>query len=128
MGENLQHKYRGTTNYFRVYAVLVQAAERRGLVTYQEIAQIMGLPLRGSYMGSEVGNMIGVISQDEVSYGRPMLSAIVVGVNNKPGGGFFTWARELGRLKSDDPADEIPFWESERQAVYEAWQKSFKGK
>lgn len=126
MSENLQHKYRGTTNYFRVYAVLVQAAERRGLVTYQEIAQIMGLPLRGSYMGSEVGNMIGVISENEVGYGRPMLSAIVVGVNNKPGSGFFTWARELGRLKSDDPADEMPFWESEKQAVYEVWQKKFR--
>lgn len=79
MSENWQDKYRGTTTYFKVYAALVNAAECRGLVTYQEIAQIMGLPLSGSHMGREVGNMIGVISEDEIAYGRPMLSAIVVG-------------------------------------------------
>lgn len=110
MGVSSFDKYRGRTDYFRVYAALVNAAEHRGLVTYQEVAQIMGLPLSGSHMGREVGNMIGVISEDEISYGRPMLSAIVVGVSGKPGDGFYVWARNLGRLQSNNPADEEPFW------------------
>ena len=125
MGVSSFDKYRGRTDYFRVYAALVNAAEHRGLVTYQEVAQIMGLPLSGSHMGREVGNMIGVISEDEISYGRPMLSAIVVGVSGKPGDGFYVWARNLGRLQSNNPADEEPFWQSERQGVYEAWKKNF---
>jgi alkylated DNA nucleotide flippase Atl1 len=128
MSEEQRYKYRGTIAYFKVYAALVHAAEHRGVVTYQEIAQIMGLPLSGSYMGSEVGRIVGLISEDEVAYGRPMLSALVVGVNGKPGKGFFDWARELGRLRGDRPEDEERFWEEEKQAVYEVWQRKFKTK
>lgn len=126
MSENGQDKYRGTTTYFRVYAALVHAAESRGVVTYQEIAQIMGLPLSGSHMGREVGNIIGVISEDEVALGRPMLSAIVVGVNGKPGDGFYGWARDLGRFEGEGKEAQERFWQQEREAVYEAWKKTFK--
>ena len=126
MSENWQDRYRGTTTYFKVYAALVNAAEHRGLVTYQEIAQIMGLPLSGSHMGREVGNIIGVISEDEIAYGRPMLSAIVVGVNGKPGDGFYAWARDLGRFEGEGKEAQERFWQQEREAVYEAWKKTYK--
>ncbi len=123
MSEPSQNKYRYTTTYFKVYAALVNAAEHRGLMTYQEVAQIMELPSKGSYMGREVGNMIGTISEDEVRLGRPMLSALVVGVDGKPSKGFFDWARQLGRLHSDDPGEEKRFWEEEKQALYQVWRK-----
>jgi|SRR5690554_1530663 len=126
MSESWQDKYRGTTTYFKVYAALVNAAESRGVATYQEIAQIMGLPLSGSHMGREVGNMIGVISEDEVALGRPMLSAIVVGVNGKPGDGFYGWARDLARFEGEGKEAQERFWQQEREAVYEAWKKTFK--
>lgn len=126
MSEIKQDKYRGTTTYFRVYAALVNAAECRGLLTYQEIAQIMGLPLSGNHMGREVGNMIGVISEDEIAYGRPMLSAIVVGVNGKPGDGFYDWASKLGRFEGEGKEARERFWQQEREAVYETWKKTFK--
>lgn len=60
-------KYRGTTKYFHVMAELVRAAQYRGLTTYQDIAVIMGLPLSGSHMGREVGQVLGEISEDEVA-------------------------------------------------------------
>ena len=96
-------KYRNTTKYFHVLAELVRAAQYRGVTTYQDIALIMGLPLSGSHMGKEVGWILGEISEDEVSAGRPMLSAVAVSVTGKAGPGFYGLAAQLGRLsKSQD--------------------------
>jgi hypothetical protein len=117
----VKDKYRGTPLYVRVLAELVHAAEYRGVTTYQNIAVIMGLPLKGSHMGRETGQILGEITEDEVRAGRPMLSAVSVGVNGKPGKGFFALARELGRLTSEN--DESRFWEAERMAAYEAWRR-----
>lgn len=114
-------KYRGSPQYIRVLAELVRAAEHRGVTTYRDIAVIMGLPLQGSHMGREVGHVLGEVCEDEVRADRPMLSAVAVGVNGKPGPGFFSLARELGRLTSD--GDESDFWEADRLAVYEAWRR-----
>ena len=77
---------------------LIRAAQYGGFTTYQAIAQLMGLPLTGSYMASQTGHVLGEISDEEINQGRPMLSAIAVGVNGEPGKGFFALARELGKL------------------------------
>ena len=114
----VENRYRGTKEYALVYAELITAAKYRGTVTYQEIAQIMGLPLRGSHMGKEIGWILGEISEDETTNGRPMLSAIAVNVQLQPGPGFFTLARQLGRLKEEN---EDAFWEAERLRVYATW-------
>ena len=74
-------KYRGSKEYLLVYCELIRPARYRGTTTYQAIAEIMGLPLRGSYMGSEIGKVLGEISEDELNQERPMLSAIAVGVS-----------------------------------------------
>lgn len=114
-------RYRGTTVYVHVLAELVRAAQYRGLTTYQDLAVIMGLPLRGAYMGKEIGEILGEIVEDEVSAGRPMLSAVTVGVTGRPGPGFFNFAREIGRMGPTQTEDE--FWRQEREAVYEAWRR-----
>lgn len=118
-------KYRGTQEYVLVYAEMVRAARYQGVTTYQAVAQIMGLPLRDSYMGNEVGRVIGQISEDEFNLGRPLLSAIVVGVSGRPGAGFFKLARELGELIGDSKEAETRFWEDEKAAVYDAWRRDF---
>lgn len=100
---------------------LVHAAQYRGVTTYQDIAVIMGLPLQGNHMSRETGRMLGEIAQDEFNAGRPMLSAVVVGVDGKPGPGFYNLARGLGRLSDED--DQLVFWEQEREAVYNAWRR-----
>jgi len=112
------NRYRGTKDYSLVYAELITAAKYRGTVTYQEIAKIMGLPLRGSHMGKEIGWILGEISEDEVANSRPMLSAIAVNVQGAPGSGFFELARQLGKLGGEN---EQEFWEAERQQVYATW-------
>ena len=117
----LQSKYRGTKEYLLVYAELIAAARHRGLLTYQEIAQLMGLPLTGNKMGREVGLMLGEISADEHDNGRPMLSAIVVGVNGKPGDGLFGISKRLGVFDDENEVAREQFVEQERRAVYEMW-------
>jgi len=128
MSEDSKDKYRSSKEYLLVYCALINAARNRGTVTYQELAEIMGLPLTGNYMGREVGNMIGIISEDEARLGRPMLSAIVVDTRGKPKKGLYEWAREIGRFQGEGAEAQERFLEQERQAVYETWQKSFKGK
>jgi hypothetical protein len=117
----VKDKYRGTTTYVHVLAELVRAAQYRGLTTYQDIAVIMGLPLKGSHMGAEAGHILGEISEDEVRTGRPMLSAVAVGVGGKPGPGFYDLARTLRRQSAH--LDDAAFWEQERAAVYGAWRR-----
>ncbi len=114
-----------TVEYFLVYSALIQAARMRGTVTYQELALLTGLPLSGSYMGASLGWVLGTISENEVMHKRPMLSALTVNVNGKPGANFLSYARELGRLTSDDPEAELAFWENERKACYQVWQQQF---
>lgn len=112
-------KYRGTKHYHRVFAALIEAAQYRGTMTYQDVAVIVGLPLTGSHMGSETGHLLGEISEDEVLQGRPMFSALVTKNDGWPGPGFFAFAKRLGKLEEGD--DEQKFWEAECEAVYLAW-------
>ena len=111
--------FRGTKEYTLIQVELITAARYRGTVTYQEIAKILGLPLTGNFMQKRVGTILGEISRDEHANGRSMLSAVAVGVDGKPGKGFYGLARELGVLNTGD--DELAFWESERKAVYNIW-------
>jgi len=92
-----------------------------GVTTHQDIAIIMGLPMSGSHLGKEVGWILGEISEDETIVGRPMLSAVAVGVNGKAGPGFYALARDLERLTKED--DDAVFCEQERLAAYTAWKR-----
>ncbi len=114
-------KYRGTTVYVQVLAELVRAAQYRGLTTYQDLAVIMGLPMQGNHMGREVSRILGEIDEDEVATGRPMLSAVVVGVSGKPGPGSLELATHLGRVAQGQ--SEADFWAAERDAAYAAWKR-----
>lgn len=116
----VKDRYRGTTEYFHVLAELVRTAQYRGVTTYQDVAVIMGLPLSGSHMGKEVGHVLGEISEDEISAGRPMLSSVAVDVRGKVGDGFFALARDLGRMRGET---ELEFLNSQRTATYDAWRR-----
>lgn len=119
-------KYLGTKEYLLVYSELIAAARHRGLITYQEIAQIMGLPLSGNHMSREVGQILGEISDDERENDRPMISAIVVGVSGKPGLGLFALAKQFERFDSEDEAARDHFVHQERQVVYDTWKRVLK--
>jgi hypothetical protein len=124
-GPIVSSKYRGTTDYVRVMMELIRAAEYRGLTTCQDIAVMMGLPLQGMHMGQEIGHLLGEISEDESLAGRPMLSAVVVGVSGKPGPGFFSLARQLAKFTGTESEDD-GYWNGELQSVYKAWRRSLR--
>lgn len=115
----------GTREYCLIFAELINAARRRGVVTYQELADLIGLPLQGSYMGKTLAIFLGLISQEEAKHGRPMLSAIVVNVGGIPGEGFYPIAIQLGLPVGEGDTARHAFWESEKAKVYETWKKSF---
>jgi hypothetical protein len=71
---------------------------------------IIDLPLSGNYMGNEVGQVIGEISEDEINKGRPILSAIVVSTSGTPGEGFWGLAKEVGKVFEDTPQGRRSFW------------------
>jgi hypothetical protein len=114
-------KYRGTKQYHLVFCKLINAAQQRHEVTYKEVATILGIHIPGNYMGRAIGQVLGEISEDEHAAGRPMLSAIVRRDNGIPGKGFFTLARELGKLSATDTQGEIQFWQDELEKVFETW-------
>jgi len=106
-----------------VYALLIDAAEKKQSVTYGRIAEIMGLPPSGHHMSNMVGIMLGLITSSERECGRPMLSAVAVSSTNQmPGPGFYGLAEEYGLLASESTTEEKrALWKTQRDLVYEVW-------
>lgn len=120
----LTSKWDQTKEYYIAYSILINAAQHHGYATYQEIAQAIGLPTAGSYMASQIGELLGTISANEKEQGRPMLSAIAVGVSGKPGEGFLPYAKDLGYLHEDEDAQA--FWTKECEKIYKEWKTRYR--
>jgi len=60
-----------TKEYFITYSILINAAQHQGVATYQEAAQACGLPTSGNYMSNVVGQILGLVSQNEIAHNRP---------------------------------------------------------
>jgi hypothetical protein len=74
-------------------------------------------------MGKRIGELLGVISQNEVTRNRPMLSALAINTSGKPGSGFIPWAEQLGLFKEGD--DPTAFWQKQCDACYQTWKQQF---
>ena len=117
-------KWFQSKEFYIAYSILINAAQHQGFATYQEIAQTVGLPTAGSYMGGEMGRLLGTISENEVHHSRPMLSAIAIGVNRRLGTGFISLARKLGLFNDGD--DEEIFWKNECKKIYDEWKIKYR--
>lgn len=96
-------------------------AQRRETITYQPIANALGIDLGLDSERGRLGRTLGDISRVEHADGRPLLSAVVVlGSTNVPGKGFFDLARELGAHRSDD---DLAFFTSELRRVHDYWSR-----
>lgn len=112
---------KGSINHCVVYSTLVATARQHGLTTYQQLALQTGLPVQGNYLGSAIGEILGNIVDEELTQGRPMLSAVVVGTEGTPGEGFYALAAKLGKFSGGTRKEELAFWESERDKCYKTW-------
>lgn len=117
----VSNKYRGSQLYLLVYCRLIQAAQQSQTIYYDEIRIMMGLK-PGNNAAKEVGWILGEISEEEHSLGRPMLSVVVVNQqNNMSSEGFYVLAHDLGKFTGTTDQDKANFWNSELQAVYAIW-------
>ncbi|MEM9943337.1 MAG: HNH endonuclease [Planctomycetota bacterium] len=115
----VQDKYRGTPEYDEVREILIQAALNNTLLPYTpRLSQILNLE-PGNSMATELGLILGAISEDEHLQGRPMLSAAAISKKNRPGNGFFDLAKSLGKRVG---RDKDQFWQRELELVYAYWQ------
>ena len=116
------NKYRGKPEYGLAYSALIAVAHSRGMLTYEGIAHLTGLPERGATMAKLVGHLVGEISEDEVKRRRPMLSALAVEKNTgEPGDGFFKLAAKLKQFKGKSETEKKKFVAKEKRKLYEIW-------
>lgn len=112
-------KYRKTKYYDSVYSLLCSTANRKELLSYSPIWELMELS-PGNNAAKEAGHMLGEISEDTHLSGKPLLSAIVINKRKKePGQGFYTLAENLRKLptgKTD--REKKKYWEQERDKVF----------
>jgi hypothetical protein len=114
--------FRGSRQYGLAYSALIAAAHSGGLLTYEGIARLTGLPVRGAAMANRVGRLIGEISEDEVNCKRPMLSALVVEQNTGLAGkGFFKLAADLNQFNGKSEAQQKDFLAKEKRKLFELW-------
>ena len=95
-----------------LYDILIGVARQRGRITYGRLGNEFGVapPFR------TLIHALDRVSRAAHAAGRPMLSAVVVNrETGRPGSGFYLLAWDLGKTVSD----EVDFWESEREKVYE---------
>lgn len=103
----------------RIRQELVKTAARRGVLTYGELADRVGLPIRTYPDRRALCELLGGISRSEHERGRPLLSVVVVlKRTQRAGGGFFRMARGLGKLFADD----AHFFAEELKAAWDYWQ------
>lgn len=102
-----------------IYEELQRVASSGGYTTYSKIAPLAGLNMGNQPDRNRIADILDEISKHEHRLGRPLLSAVVILADeNKPGHGFFTMAREVGRY---DGGDELQFWLQELRRVHDAW-------
>lgn len=103
-----------------VYKKLCEVAARRATVTYQEVANLVGLDMANPAHRNEIAELLGVVSSYEHKHGRPLLSVVVVLADSGwPGQGFFDLGKACRRMRADE--DNLAFFARELRAVHDQW-------
>jgi len=113
-----------TSAYRIVYDRLVKAARERSRVFHSEVRGLLESLTGDPLLRPEVDEVLAQIAGDEHRAGRPLLTALVVTGKSIPGNIFFSSARDLGLLKTTDPAEEMRFWMAEEARVWDTWTRS----
>lgn len=101
------------------------ARTEQEFVYYADIIRVAGIGhLSGGVLRRELGIVLYEVNEYEraLAVGRPILSAIAVSSDMRPGDGFYGLAREYGVLDSEDKNAELSFWFTELRALRNYWQ------
>jgi hypothetical protein len=115
-----------TSGYHVIYNRLLSAARERSRVFHSEVRGLLEAMPGNPLLRPGVDEVLAQIASDEHRARRPMLIALVVTGKSIPGDIFFTSARNLGVLKTSDPAEEMRFWMAEEARVYDTWAGSIR--
>ena len=108
-----------------IYKRLKECARRGELINYSEIAPLADLNMEKQADRTQMGELLGEISTNELENGRPMLSAIVVLKESAiPGEGFFNLARYLGVYHGHGDDTDVEFFALEVNKVFTFWENS----
>jgi hypothetical protein len=103
-------------------AFLEGIAERRILITYQELANALQiLPPHSIHRVTEV---LERLMEEDAAADRPFIAALIISKarGGLPGPGFFDCAQRLGRFTGDpDGQDARTFHAAELNAVFAYW-------
>jgi hypothetical protein len=96
---------------------IINSARKGATITYGDLASKITCISVGPH-DFAIRHLLGEISTEEDATGRGMLSALVVmKEDGRPGTGFFTLAKELGR-NTKNPEE---FWVKECSLVFKGW-------
>lgn len=102
-----------------LYERLGEIARRGGVTRYSEVAPLVGLDMTNPEHRDRMSGLLDQISRHEHQLGRPLLSAVVIHMDdNIPGNGFFTLAQELGLFRG---RDRFLFFVEELRRVHDHW-------
>ena len=108
--------------YQALYQKLKEIARARSVITYGEIAPLVGVDIRTSQGRREIGRLIAEVCAHEVEHGRPMLGSVVVRKDTgMTGYGYFKGACRLGQFDADGQKGKRAFWAKEMKRVYDHW-------
>ena len=102
-----------------LYQRLAEIARHGGVTRYGEIAPLVGLNMANEEDRREMSKLLGEISRHEHEQGSPLLSAVVIHLeDNMPGNGFFTLATELNLFRD---GDRFMYFINELRRVHDHW-------
>lgn len=107
-----------------IYNRLIETARKKGLITYSELAQPLGLDMEIEKDRKTLSEYLEEIACHEHAAGRPMLTAIVVhkGGDNNPCEGFYSIVRTLGLFDANrNPFERLTFWTRQIHEVSNSW-------
>lgn len=103
---------------------IIEVAKRRDVIGYRKLALLVGMDATSEHFAANVGRVLDRINEMEVAQARPLLSAVVCGIEaNEPGPGFYDAARRLGLHRG---RDDVGFWIEQLNKVYYYWSQTGK--
>ncbi len=110
-----------------LYEKLKRVARSKSVITYSDIAPLVGVDIRTSLGRRGIGRLIAEVCAHEVAHGRPMLGSVVVRKDTgMPGDGYFKGASHLGQFEADSRKDKRSFWAEELEKVHDYWSSGSK--
>lgn len=100
-----------------VYDKLVEVAKARKLISYVELGRLADISFDTEVGVKILGLVLDIIADQEVQEGRPLLTIVAVGPDNRPDTRFFDYARKARVQQTDDET----FFATELKRVYDYW-------